>query len=111
MIYELEDVVQHRMRALERIQENKARVSRFYNKKVVPKSFLEGDLVWKLIIPIGTRDSHFGKWSPTWEGPFKVSRCAPGNAYFLQVLNGEEFGRAINGQYFKSYHPSVWVGS
>ena len=111
MIDELKDVVQHRMKALEKIQENKARVSRFYNKKVVPKSFLEGDRVWKLIMPIGSRDNRFKKWSPTWEWPFKVSLCAPGNAYFLQGIEGEEFGRTTNVKYLKKYHPTVWVGA
>lgn len=61
MIDGLEDIVQHRLKALEKIEENKARVARYYNKKVIPKKFYEGDLVWKLILPIGSKDSRFGK--------------------------------------------------
>jgi hypothetical protein len=37
----------------------------------------------------------FGKWSPNWEGPFREVRCAPGNAYILKNLLGEEFTAAI----------------
>ncbi len=41
---------------------------------MVPKDFSEGELVWKLILPIGTRDGKFDKWSPNWEGPFQIIR-------------------------------------
>ncbi len=67
MVDETEDLVQSRLRALEKVTRNKERVARHYNKKVVPKSFSEGELIWKLIVPIGTRDNKFGKWSPNWE--------------------------------------------
>jgi hypothetical protein len=46
------------------IEENKKRVARWYDKKVKAKEFADGDLVWKLILPIGTKSSKFGKWSP-----------------------------------------------
>ena len=39
---------------------------------------------------IGSRDSKFGKWSPNWEGPYQIKRCAPDNAYILEMLRGEE---------------------
>ncbi len=71
MADEWEDLVQSRLRALAKVTRDKERVARHYNKKVVPKDFSEGELVWKLILPIGTRDSKFGKWSPNWEGPSK----------------------------------------
>jgi hypothetical protein len=51
----------------------------------------------------------FGKWSPTWEGPYRISRCIPGNAYILDTLEGEEFSKALNGKYLKKYYPSMWV--
>ena len=55
------------------------------------------------------KSSKFGKWSPTWEGPFRVSWCVPGNAYILETLEGEEYYRALNGKYLKKYYPSVWI--
>nr|CAE04998.2 OSJNBb0093G06.6 [Oryza sativa Japonica Group] len=67
MANEREDLVQSRLRALAKVTKDKERVARHYNKKVVPKSFSEEELVWKLILPIRTRDSKFGKWSPNWE--------------------------------------------
>jgi hypothetical protein len=62
-----------------------------------------------VLLPIGTKYSTFGKWSPNWEGPFRVVRCAPGNAYILKTLLVEEFTAAINGRYLKKYYPSIEV--
>ena len=99
-------------RALENIEANKLRVVRHYNKKVKNKQFGEGELVWKVKLPIGSKDSKFGKWSPNWEGPYRISRCAASNSYILEMIEGrEEFDRAINGKYLKKYYPSVWVNA
>jgi len=55
---ELDDLAGHRLRALISIEENKKRVARWYDKKVKAKEFADGDLVWKLILPIGTKSSN-----------------------------------------------------
>ncbi|KAK8450989.1 hypothetical protein SEVIR_6G133618v4 [Setaria viridis] len=106
---ELDDLVGQRLRALISIEENKKKVARWYDKKVKVKQFSQGDLVWKLVLPIGSKDPKFGKWSPTWEGPYRIGRCAPGNTYILETIEGEEFTRALNGRYLKRYYPSIWV--
>src|SRR5688572_20672770 len=108
---ELDDLVDQRLRALISIEENKKRVARWYDEKVKVKIFSQGDLVWKLVLPIGSKDPKFGKWSPTWEGSYKIGRCALGNAYILETIEGEEFTRALNGRYLKRYFPSIWVGA
>jgi hypothetical protein len=59
-------------------------------------------LVWKVILPIGSKDSKFDKWSPNWEGPYRISGMARGNAYLYETLEGEEYSRAVNGKYFKN---------
>jgi hypothetical protein len=46
---------------------------------------------------------------PNWEGPFRVVRYVPSNAYILKTLLGEEFSAAINGRYLKKYYPSIEV--
>ena len=61
-------------------------------------------------LPIGSKDNKFGKWSPNWEGPYRIKRCAPGNAYILETLKGKD-GRAINGKYLKKYYPSIWINT
>ena len=46
----VEDLTKLRLWSLEKIKENKAKVARAYNKKVKPKNFQVGDLVWELKI-------------------------------------------------------------
>ena len=104
----LDEVVDKRLKALEEIEKEKKRVAKAYNKRVRTKLFQVGDLVWKTILPLGTRSREFGKWSPSWEGPYRVCGIVRGNAYFLETLQGERFQRAINGKYLKKYFPSVW---
>ena len=90
------------------IEKEKLRVAKAYNKNVREKSFQIGDLVWKTILPIGTKDRKFGKWSPSWESPYKIIEIVPGNSYFVQSLQGEKLSKALNGKYLKKYYPSMW---
>jgi len=54
---ELDDLAEHWLRALISIEQNKMRVAKWYDKKVKVKEFVDGDLVWKLILPIGSKSS------------------------------------------------------
>ncbi|KAK1607881.1 hypothetical protein QYE76_031554 [Lolium multiflorum] len=104
----IEDVTELRLWSLEKIKENKAKVARAYNKKVRPKEFHVGDLVWEAVLPLGTKDAVYGKWSPNWHGPYRVDQVLKGNAYMLEELNGVKFPVAVNGQHLKKYFPSMW---
>jgi hypothetical protein len=64
MMDELEDLHMIRLRSLENIEKNKMRVAKYYDKKVKVKQFAEGDLVWKALLPIGTKYSTFGQMVP-----------------------------------------------
>jgi hypothetical protein len=64
-----------------------------------------------MILLFGTRSNRFSKWSPSWEGPYKVVGIAPGNVYFVETLEGQRLGKALNGKYLKKYYPSVWQGT
>jgi hypothetical protein len=57
----VEDIMELRLWSLEKIKENKAKVARAYNKKVKPKEFQVGDLVWEAVLPLGTKDATYGK--------------------------------------------------
>jgi hypothetical protein len=50
---------------LKEIKKEKRKVAKAYNKRVKEKSFQVGDMVWKTILPLGTQNSKFGKWSPS----------------------------------------------
>ena len=108
MMDNIDEVTDQRLKALKEIEKDKARVARAYNKKVKNKSFQIGDFVWKTILPIGSKSNRFGKWSPNWEGPYKVTKVMFRNTYMLETLKGECFKKAFNGRYLKKYFPSVW---
>ena len=61
MIDDLEDLSCYRLRAHENIEANKLRIAKYYNKKVKDKQFSEGDIVWKVKLSIGSKDSKFNK--------------------------------------------------
>ena len=86
MMMELQALDGNRLQALNHIMIQKKKVPRAYNKRIKRKCFEEGELVWKVVLPIGSQDRELGKWSHNWEGPFKVHQVLPGNAYWLSSL-------------------------
>jgi hypothetical protein len=63
MLDRLDEASNERIKSLGEIERDKLRVARAYNKKVKEKSFQVGDLVWEMILPIGSKSSKFEKWS------------------------------------------------
>jgi hypothetical protein len=61
MMDNFDEVADKRLVALQAIEKEKLRVAKTYNKKVWIKEFQVGDLVWKTILPIGSRNRKFGK--------------------------------------------------
>jgi hypothetical protein len=53
------------------------------NKRVKEKLFRVEDLVWTMILPIGSRSSKFGKWSPNWKEPYRIEEVILGNSYMV----------------------------
>jgi hypothetical protein len=101
MIDRVDDLHENRFEALKELEKEKLKVARAYNKRVREKSFEVSDLVWKMILLVGSRDNKFGKWSPSWEGPYKVTRIVPGNAYFIEMMEGRELPKSLNGKYLE----------
>ena len=108
MMGNVDEVTDKRLKALKEMEKDKAWVAKAYNKKVKGKSFQVKELVWKTTLPIGSKCNQFGKWSPNWDGPYKVIKVIFSNSYLLETLQGEHLTRAINGRYLKKYFPSVW---
>jgi hypothetical protein len=77
MLDMLDEVSDERVNALGEIERDKLRVAKAYNKRIKEKSFQAGDLVWKIILPIGSRSSKFRKWSPNWEAPYRIEEVIP----------------------------------
>jgi hypothetical protein len=108
MMDTIDEVLESQLRALEEIEREKAGLAKAYNKRVKEKSFQVGDLVWKTILPLGSRNNRFGKLSPSWEGPFKVIKIVHSNAYFVETPEGTPLPKALNCKYLKRFYPSVW---
>jgi hypothetical protein len=111
MMDKVDEAPECRFRAMAEIEKEILLTAKAYNKRVREKSFLVGHLVWKPVLPLGTRDRKFGKWFPNWEGPYRIVSIVPGNAYFIETLEGRGLAKALNGKYLKKYYPSVWQGA
>jgi hypothetical protein len=109
MMDKVDEALESRLKALEEIEKEKVKIAKAYNKRVVEKLFQVGDIVWKMILPLGTQIGKFGKWSPSWEGPFRVIQVVAGNAYFMEYLEGHSLPKALNGNYIKCYYTSKWA--
>ncbi|XP_051145570.1 uncharacterized protein LOC127261311 [Andrographis paniculata] len=100
---QLEEVDTDRLNTLDRMAKQNEIRAKYYGKRVSPKSFTEGDLVWKTILPTYKKIYQLGKWSPSWEGPF-ISHREIGNGAFI-ILNqeGKLIHENINAKYLKMY--------
>lgn len=80
MYKELDGLEESRIDALNNIQAQKKKLERVYNKRVHEKSFAEGDLVWKAILPLDKPFFH-----PNWEGPFRILKVLKGRSLSFGV--------------------------
>jgi hypothetical protein len=80
MLNRLDEVSDERVKALGKIERDKLRVARAYNKRVKKKLFQVGGLIWKMILPIGSRSNKFSKWLLNWERPYKIEEVIPRNS-------------------------------
>jgi hypothetical protein len=103
MLDRLDEVSDERVKALGEIERDKLRVARAYNKRVKEKSFQVGDHVWKMILPIGSRSNKFEKWSPNWQGPYRIEEVILRNSYMVQSVQRTSLPRALNRKYLKKY--------
>lgn len=77
----------------------KRRAAQRYDSKVIPREMKEGDLVLRKI----TRPNGTGKFSPNWEGPYRVKENLPTGAYKLEELQGNPAPRTWNSANLRYY--------
>ena len=88
---------------LRRTEDYQRKTTRYYNKKVKPRSYMSGDLVLKKFLPARKNSAH-GKLGPNWEGPYIISRVIrPGN-YELQTDEGKILHHAWNAEHLKRFY-------
>jgi hypothetical protein len=73
MMDNIDEVIDKRWVSLGEIEKDKIMVGKAYSNKVKAKSFQVGDIVRKTILPLRSRDQKFDKWSPSWEGSFRIT--------------------------------------
>ena len=73
---------------LRHAKDYRKKTSKYYDRRVKPRSFKPDDLVIKKLLP-ARKDPTHGKLGPNWEGPYVVSKVVrPGN-YELQTEDGK----------------------
>ncbi|CAL2237907.1 unnamed protein product [Prunus armeniaca] len=108
MLLELEGLDTSRIDALNKLLAGKEAVARAYNERVKNKSFEEGEIFWRAILPLGSHVVDYGKWLPTWECPFLIKQVLRLGAYILQDQDGEVHAAPINGKWLKKFYPTMW---
>ncbi|CAL8168057.1 unnamed protein product [Prunus armeniaca] len=108
MLLELEGLDASRVDTLNNLLAGKQAVARAYKKRVRNKSLEEGEVVWKVVLPLGTHVAGYEKWSHTWDGPFIVKQVLGLGAYRLQDQYGDIHAAPINGKWLKKFYPVMW---
>jgi len=76
------------------------RATRKYNSKLHPRTFVKGDLVWRMASTARKKDD---KFLANWKGPYKIREDVGGGAYRLEQLLGDEIPKTWNVCYLKFY--------
>ena len=99
----LELLDEKREQVLRCTEDYQRKTTRYYNKKVKPRSYMPGDLVLKKLLPAKKNPAH-GKLGPNWEGPYIISRIVrPGN-YELQTYEGKILQHTWNAEHLKRFY-------
>ncbi|KAF9594732.1 hypothetical protein IFM89_034715 [Coptis chinensis] len=81
-----------------------------FNKKVIGRSFQEGDLVFKEVTQ-ATKEKGVGKLLANWEGLYIIHKVAINRAYYLKSADGELLPKLqnVNNDVFGSPRPNEYV--
>ncbi|XP_042419647.1 uncharacterized protein LOC122008107 [Zingiber officinale] len=83
-LLELDLVDESRAKAAILLMAYRQRMKQNYNRRVIPRLFQVGNLVWKKVKPIGD----VTKLEAPWAGPFKVVEKLRLGAYYLEDEDG-----------------------
>ena len=96
---ELDLIEEIRDKAATRLVSYRQRMRQNYNKRVIPRFFQVGDLVWKRIKPVGD----VSKLAPQWGGPYKVVEKLASGSYYLQDVEGRILERPWSANHLQPY--------
>ena len=75
------------------------RMKQNYNRRVIPRAFQVGDLVWKKVKSVGDVD----KLEAPWAGPFEVVEKLRSGAYYLKDAEGRMLDRPWSANHLQPY--------
>ncbi|PKA60538.1 hypothetical protein AXF42_Ash017944 [Apostasia shenzhenica] len=84
--------------------EHKRRVERYFNRRVNPRDFTQGDLVLKWRLLAGS-NLEVPKLEHNWEGPYIVHEIAGPNVYYLMTSKGIQLPKMWSGDDLKKFYP------
>ena len=88
---------------LKRTEDYQRKTTRYYDRKVKPRSYKPSNLVLKKLMS-SRKDPTHGKVGPNWKGPHIVSRVVrPGN-YKLQTEEGKILPHSWNTEHLKRFY-------
>jgi hypothetical protein len=100
---ELLDADGKRLEALENLELYRSRMQRTFDRRVRPRTFKKGDLVWVMSRSYMAQGKG-SKFEPKWEGPYVVECVYDGGSYLLTESEGLRPLPPINGKFLKPYY-------
>ena len=92
-----------REQVLKSTEDYQRKTTRYYDRKVKPRSYKPSDLVLKKLL-LARKDPTHGKLGPNWEGPYIMSRVVrPGN-YELRKEEGKILPHSWNAEHLKRFY-------
>ena len=80
-----------------------------YNSRVRHRDFKVRNLILRKVTS-ATRDPTQGKFSPNWEGPYRITSWQRKDTYHLEMLDGQKFHHPLNIKHLKKYYQQMTTG-
>ena len=90
--------------ALGRIQRYQQQMANAYNKVMMARNFVIGQMVLKAVDHMRRNLFAPSKFPPSWEGPYLVKEANDSGYYRLSTVDGEVLVEPINGKCLKMYY-------
>ena len=94
---------ERRDQALIRMANYQQSVAKYYNSKVRPRTFNEGDLVLRKVFQ-NTAEPNAGKLGANWEGPYRIMKVIRPGVYRLETRDGVAVLRSWNSHHLRKYY-------
>ena len=88
---------------LKRVEDYHRKTTKYYDRRVGPRSFKPGDLVLRKLLP-SRKDRTHGKLEPNWEGPYLVSRIVRPDNYELQTEERKTLPHSWNAEHLRRFY-------